>query len=299
MGDNIIVLSVIRCRHCPLDYLVRCQHSCCPQLPISSFLVSMVVFISQQTLIIIIVCSALTAIILAILLYRFVRNCFATPKNLAPLPPVQPLAHHRGRQAATLVANRTSIWYLPTVQQPYISTVSRTSQIPLLPGDNALPPSRLVGQKFGDSEGLFIPPPLDPNPPFSLQSQSLVSVNSLDGSGAHVHARSRPQPKTSSRTGICPRPTSTISIASTHTTRNTIRGTPHGPHSQVQIVLPTPLAPDLAPLVNDEAQSRPASRYEYESDYLSVVDKWVPTNSSISNLRPSSRGKLFAFQTKS
>ncbi|KAG6850324.1 hypothetical protein H0H93_014899 [Arthromyces matolae] len=50
--------------------------------------------------------------------------------------------------------------------------------------------------------------------------------------------------------------------------RPTLRGTPHAPSSQVQVILPTPLATTL---------SRPLSiRRDGESDHMSLADKWVP-----------------------
>ncbi|RDB29247.1 hypothetical protein Hypma_015292 [Hypsizygus marmoreus] len=74
-----------------------------------------------------------------------------------------------------------------------------------------------------------------------------------------------------------PRPLSSASGGSNQplahrTSRHTLRGVPHSPHSHVQIVLPAPLAPAL------HSRSRPGSvRYEMDnSDRISLVDKWAP-----------------------
>ncbi|KAF7339861.1 hypothetical protein MVEN_01902900 [Mycena venus] len=69
----------------------------------------------------------------------------------------------------------------------------------------------------------------------------------------------------SSRPHRRPRPLSVGSNGSSAISRNTIRGVPHGPHSQVQIVLPAPLA-----FNNDRV-----SPHE-NSPRFSVVDQWAP-----------------------
>ena len=62
-----------------------------------------------------------------------------------------------------------------------------------------------------------------------------------------------------------------LSVASSHSTlrskstrQSTIRGTPHGPHSQLQIVLPAPLAPTHGASVDSRRKS--------------AVDQWVSTD---------------------
>ncbi|TFK76885.1 hypothetical protein BDN72DRAFT_830054 [Pluteus cervinus] len=250
--------------------------------------------LSQQTLIIIIVCASVGGIIFFVLLYRCLRS--RTRSSLAPLPPVQPLAHHREYQVASYTANRTSTWYdphgLPPVVQPFASGGDRSSKSSLLGPDT--PSVRHPSSSYGTPEELSALAPLEASP-FPTGNPSSASVNSdLDEFGALP--RPRPRSRSASRTGSStprrPRPLSTASVGSA-AARNMIRGTPHGPHSQVQIVLPAPLAPDLAQFINaDSTVSRPHSRYESDAgDRLSVVDKWLSTGSrsgSSSGSRPSS-----------
>ncbi|KAG6861223.1 hypothetical protein C0995_002572 [Termitomyces sp. Mi166 len=55
---------------------------------------------------------------------------------------------------------------------------------------------------------------------------------------------------------------------SRHTSRTNLRGVPHAPNNQIQIVLPAPLSATLP--------RSHSLRRDTESDRMSVVDKWVP-----------------------
>lgn len=86
-----------------------------------------------------------------------------------------------------------------------------------------------------------------------------------------------PRTPPDARPGSRPRPLSMISLSgsvhSAHTMRSngtTIRGTPHGPLSNVQIIMPTPLAPQVHPYMH------PLAGGEFsESARSSYVDQWV------------------------
>ncbi|KAG6868323.1 hypothetical protein C0993_004932 [Termitomyces sp. T159_Od127] len=87
---------------------------------------------------------------------------------------------------------------------------------------------------------------------------------------------------------------------SRHTSRTNLRGLPHAPTSQVQVVLPAPLAAALP---------RPLSmRRDTETDRLSSADKWIsvgrddsamPFSTMPSPLRASRRASASAIMTSS
>ncbi|KAI0651657.1 hypothetical protein C8Q79DRAFT_49834 [Trametes meyenii] len=122
-------------------------------------------------------------------------------------------------------------------------------------------------------------------------------THSAESSASLVHnaaAPARPRPPRGSRSRS--RPLSVVSSAGTahsvHTSRsmNTLRGPAHSIHSNIQIVLPAPLAPELypaAPLPTDDrisvfGASRAGSFYGFaasaasgEGDRRSVADPWL------------------------
>ena len=75
---------------------------------------------------------------------------------------------------------------------------------------------------------------------------------------------------------IRPRPNSMVSTASRASrATNNIRGAPHGPHSNVQIILPAPLAPELSPYGRNAPPERWGSQRSVPDNRRSVVDQWA------------------------
>ncbi|KAI0249570.1 hypothetical protein BJV78DRAFT_668252 [Lactifluus subvellereus] len=65
----------------------------------------------------------------------------------------------------------------------------------------------------------------------------------------------------------------------TRRSRSSVRGAPHAPHSNVQIVLPAPLAPELYSRAagEDKGQRISVSDNMYRDSWRdSLVDKWIP-----------------------
>ncbi|KAF5377680.1 hypothetical protein D9615_005210 [Tricholomella constricta] len=198
--------------------------------------------LSRTTLIIVVVCASLAGLAIVLLTVKLLRSRRRRPA--APLPPVQPLAHRRTTKFET---------YYDT---PLLYNNSRpTSSIPPNTPDRLDTP---------------LPVPIFPS-----------SSDSFHSSDSGLPAPSRPTPP--------PRPLSSVSVISNgipalshRTSRQTLRGVPHNPHSRVQIILPAPLAPSL-----QRPQSRQCnSRRDIDSDRMSFVDKWVPVgrdDSSASN----------------
>ncbi|KAG6911793.1 hypothetical protein DXG01_000040 [Tephrocybe rancida] len=160
--------------------------------------------LSRTTLVIVIVCVVLGSLLLIFLAANLLRARLRR-RLVAPLPPVQPLAHHRIPKYDTLDSRPPSS--IPELPLP-IPTHSF----------NSLPST--------------LPPP--PSPPSSRRPLSNASLSSLGN-------------------------------ISRRASRTTLRGVPHAPHNQLQIILPAPLASTLP---------RPLSvRHDTEP---SVVDKWIP-----------------------
>lgn len=150
--------------------------------------------------------------------------CRRRRKSSTAFPPVQPLAHHR--------------------EQRLESGLQATNYLSP-PTSNLSLPSRKHSFATETSEDVL---PL-PNG----QSSSSLAHGSSDADPLPVALHSR----TSRRVT---RPKSMSSIASRRSSRSHIRGTPHGPHSQIEIVLPTPLAS------------------QYSVNYLpeNIADSWTP-----------------------
>jgi hypothetical protein len=83
---------------------------------------------------------------------------------------------------------------------------------------------------------------------------------------------------------------SSTSIRSRSSGRSTIVGAPHGPLSQVRLVLPAPLAPSLHPYLSGSGAGR-LSVDAGTSIHTTMVDMWAPTlhrSVSSDHIRPNS-----------
>ena len=175
-----------------------------------------------------------------ILVFLFKR--LLGPKS-SPLPPKQPLAHHRGTESK----------YLP---RPYFPRKSvRFDQADWHGSDTpSSRPSRVASFRTVDSSvtlsssyrSSWIPT----LPKIEGSGQLSVESNSDDHSSAtkyHIstarlaHSASRSR----SRQQLSPKGSMASSRSVSTRSVNTIRGAPHSPHSNIQIILPVPLAPQL------------------------------------------------------
>ena len=246
--------------------------------------------ISQTTSIIVIIVGAVGGCILLLSLYRFIRHF--SSRRFAPLPPVQPIAHHRQQQLA-LFSERNNGSLTPT-QWPHLSTPQELSPYE---SSLSLPPSKEVD---------ILSQPVSPLQPSFYSGEN--SLTELSSSGQIDHRRmpklSRPDDHRRNSIGSVGsahfvRPSTAHSSSSTpptlphrrrlhsiasHTSiaSRSSGGLPHGPHSQVKIVLPAPLAPPLMPsntgstenvlfpVASDSWQNRGSVR-------LSVADMWAPS----------------------
>ncbi|KAK0198639.1 hypothetical protein F5146DRAFT_100673 [Armillaria mellea] len=266
--------------------------------------------ISRQTIIIIAVCAAVGGLIVLAVVVRIIRSAYArSAAQTAPLPPVQPLAHHREHQLAKFYrenTSRPSTTYDPsnlTAPRPFASDASsiRTSKASLLVPDSpgASSPSRHASSlnACDAAEEISLnnaPMELDvPSPSFQVSTRASSStIGSSENShtspetpplqsSASIsrlpHHQTRPTSSARPSSARRPRPlslaSSTHTVASKSSRSNLRTGVPHGPHNQVQIVLPAPLAPNVYP--NDDI-----SPYKHVDDggygRLSVVDQWAP-----------------------
>jgi hypothetical protein len=236
--------------------------------------------VPRDTLIIIIVASAVGALVLLALFARFVSRQSVVSN---PLPPVQPLAHHREQQLTKLdLLPRSQTWYSQNTlaaPPPFASITPRGSRTSLLPKS---PPTPYTDDSIsapsspsGYSHSLAIPAPLF-HPTRPASSASLITSSDHSSSLAQtLDSELQPPsafPSPPDRRGARPLSMSSShsTVYSKHSRHNTIRGTPHGPHSQVQIVLPTPLAPELS-----SSNLRGLTRTPDLARRRSVVDLWV------------------------
>ncbi|KAK0473183.1 hypothetical protein IW261DRAFT_1504783 [Armillaria novae-zelandiae] len=219
--------------------------------------------ISRQTIIIIAVCAAIGGLIVFAVVVRIIRSAYArSAAQTAPLPPVQPLAHHREHQLAKFYrenTSRPSTTYEPsnlTAPRPFTSDASSTHSMRV---------TRQEEISLNDA-----PMELDvPNPSFQVSTRA---SSSTIGSSENSHA-SPETPPLQSPASISRLPhhqTRSMSSARPSSARrprplrNNLRtGAPHGPHNPVQIVLPAPLAPNTLLMM-------------VVTGRLSVVDQWAP-----------------------
>ncbi|KAH7883915.1 hypothetical protein F5I97DRAFT_1896755 [Phlebopus sp. FC_14] len=242
---------------------------------------------------IILVVSAVAGIVLLFFLFRFLLRLRG--RNSRPLPPIQPIASQREQQLAELTErhNMAMAWFQPSsspLSQGFLPSVSDTTlpqvkEVASGSSSERTSPPRPDSRYYLDIPRSTSPSsnsPDDfqmPNPSFGSRSRrnsgsSTGSTSSTPLSASLTSSWSRSIPRRS-------RPLSTVSTTSfrSNTNRSIINGVPHGPHSHVKIILPTPLAPALHP-------SAPGSSYGTVSPdsgrgnslvRSSVVDLWTPT----------------------
>jgi len=258
--------------------------------------------LSSTTVTIIAVCCSVGGVMLGFVMWKLIRACGS---KSAPLPPIQPLAHHREqRLQESDKSNRAHTWNRDSTLQrqnpshlftskdgidaPFFLSRHSSFQaheidtLHTSPAEFALPnPGFRSSWGTKDSSPLgsivapdeFSLPPLTfPSPDCDSQSAptdtSLVSVD-----GGQLNHRDKPNPR---RRGSSSRPLSAVSSRTSLSARNTIRGSPHGPYSNIQIVLPAPLGSQLQPY--PASSSRSSSRISSREDLSSrnsYVDRWI------------------------
>jgi hypothetical protein len=256
------------------------------------------------TIIIIVVCAAAGMFIL-FCLFRLFRNSWA--RGSTPLPPMQPIALYREQRLTEFVERRNS---LETHPRPlYLSppldlspAASDSSSLPLIDGETF--PSRkssLYTAEKGDLQGAQ--PPLaedlnflqNPSAPFSRARR--FSSSSLGSTPSTPPSASAASSSILQATLPCPYPHRAASAASRtsrrstrSSVRNTVVGVPHGPHSQVKVILPSPLAPSLHPYMSEPEEGW----LGVDGSRMSVVDMWAPQlHRSVSSDHISELGSCF------
>ncbi|KAI5898673.1 uncharacterized protein SCHCODRAFT_02612816, partial [Schizophyllum commune H4-8] len=225
--------------------------------------------LSRDNLIIAASCGAVGGLILLAGLVRCIQLARQRARrNKAPLPPPQPLAHHRQRKD-TLVAARIASQYTVSVSDASLLAPPSPSR------HDSLGPSE---SGASSDEGSLYQPPMDandttlpPHPPFSSGQSSSGHDTPPSPSPSSTYS-ARPRPRFISHT----RPTSTASGSTTFSRTSRAMG-PRG--SQIQIVLPAPLAPGAYP-----AELRGSM---YSVSDASIADKWVPAPYRHDGVEPS------------
>ncbi|KAJ6604403.1 hypothetical protein DFH09DRAFT_1122564 [Mycena vulgaris] len=215
---------------------------------------------AHTTLIIAVVAGSVGGLLLVFVLYRVLRRPAKAP---VPLPPKQELARYR-EQHAHVPESRPPTWHESRFLSAAPSAASKSSLVAPWTVAEAAPfrlpmapwplPLQLPHLPFDTSSTSLSTTETD-SPPSSSPHLPSASVSSF----SHTPPRHPRSPSTSSRPHRRSRP---LSVGST-SSRNS-RGVPHSPHSQIQIVLPAPLA-----------FSDRISIHE-NSPRSSVVDQWAP-----------------------
>lgn len=210
--------------------------------------------LSQETIVIIVVSASVAGIVVFYSLYRVLMPCFSS-SNAAPLPPVQPLAHHRSQRARTQADKRADL--------NYSSFLSPPSTFPTLPSSNGSKIS-LLDSELGEEQPL-------PCKGSQLSFSSPASSSSIQS----IQPADQDQRKfsgSSTRT----RSMSSLGASASRKTRRTIYGTPHSPFSRVQIILPAPLAAGSRQSISPDSRcDHPEPPPMRKARTLSYVDQWV------------------------
>jgi hypothetical protein len=258
----------------------------------------------HSTVIIIAASASVGGLLLVIILWRFLSHLFR-PKS-APLPPRQAPVHQRELQLVAFTEHKNASVPQILTDDSFSGHIHYGSDSALLPSNvGDLPPStsnpvssyETDETTLDSSYGNRLHPPsphfFPPRIPHTPSSSSLPS--SGDDSAPSSDAATPPTPLSTSvsaspsfrrarnRSGHQPRPMSSASISTLHTARSrqSVRAAPHAPHSNVQIVLPAPLAPNLYDserITSD--RPRVQSMFGRESTYsdswrTSLVDTWI------------------------
>lgn len=229
--------------------------------------------LGHSTLIIIIAVSASVLGLLSIFIWRFLARSLR-PKS-APLPPRQSLVHQRELQLVAFAEYKDAIVPQVLADGSYIRETD----------EGTLDSSR--GIQLHPPSPQFMPSHTPPNGSYSSLPSSNDDCSPSSGAATPTTRFSMSTSPTQSirpavnRSGLPPRPLSVVSTNS-RVSRQSIRGAPHAPHNNVQIMLPAPLAPCL---YKETASDGPLllgtwtrnSTYSVRDNWRrSLADSWVP-----------------------
>jgi hypothetical protein len=246
--------------------------------------------LDHTTIVVLVVAASVGSLLVIILCWRIFSRLSSRSRS-APLPPRQPLVHHREHQLAAF-SEYKNVPDIPIHCGSNVSLVPHTDEFPAdIPNPASLSTHEMDGGINDNplsSDGTPLSPPtpsfFTPHLPPSASSTSLLSSNDHSQSSLSSRATS---PNPSSRRPNAnrePRPYSVVSDGTSHTgmtarSRSSARCAPHAPHSNVQIVLPAPLAPDLYSRCASEDLRRQRSVVgdnTYRDSWRdSMADKWI------------------------
>lgn len=254
--------------------------------------------LSQTTSIIIIACAGLAGVLLVLAVSRLVSRS-ASRSRSAPLPPRQELAHRREHQLARR-ARDESTYAFDSARLKVDSGIASSSTASLIPTAPSLATQDASGSE--QEAGLFSPPAVYgyPRRPFSdvpssagslssdlspLPSPRIPSVGSLrEASPSRRVSRISASGLSSHNSHRAP-----TSRSNHRSPSSRFSGTPHGPHSNVQIVLPAPLAPQVYQHMvgAEDSRGRPISQAESSIRLAAMADPWVGATTGITGVRQS------------
>jgi len=244
----------------------------------------------HTTLIIIVVSASVGGLLVILFFYRILSRSLARSRS-APFPPRQPLVHERDFQLTAFALHQNASVpqsLLDDRSSTHLRQGSISSSVPYAdsPTNTSFAHDTSEGVEKASYDHLHPPIPsfATPRKQSSVSPTSLPSSNesSPPSSDAHttpttVPTSISPIPRRSFRHSN-PRPFSMATTDTIHSvrSRSSIRAAPHAPHSNIQIVLPAPLAPSLYER-SASAEPRPLARYSGHTDSWrrSLVDSWI------------------------
>ena len=266
---------------------------------------------SNVAIIIIVLFASAGGLLLTIVLWRILSRRVLAPKS-APLPPRQALVHQRELQLAAFTEHKDSS--APQASTPDDLSTPEGSDSALMPNVREWPTYSTNrascythetddGAELGlaSSHGNHLHPP-SPHffaPPNSQSTSSSSLPSSNDNSSPSPFSTSASPSQSirrpADRTGRGPRPTSMVSLGTSYTSirsrQSLIRGAPHAPHTNVQIVIPAPLAPNLYGQtvgVGPRPQRSFARGNAYSDSWRSsLADTWISVGQHGSGPKPS------------
>jgi hypothetical protein len=210
---------------------------------------------ANTTVVIVAVTASVVGFLLLALLYRLLY-AFYRRATANPLPPIQPLAHHRA-----LFQEHKSM-------RP---TTSYDSNQHL-----AAPTMLQSNSSMSQSESLADVvqyPPMDHTPSPSSHRLSLIEApDTLPVTPNSSHLRNNSPSAHLGR--VRPVSMGSIGTRSRQSSRVRLHGVPHSPHSPVQIIMPSPLSTTLSPDNGNAGGS--CSLTQERSKRFSLVDAWAP-----------------------
>ena len=240
---------------------------------------------NHTTTIIIIVFCAVAGTSILYCLFRFFRHSWA--RGSTPLPPMQPVASHREQRLTEFVEriNQSTIIY---PQPSYLSPPFKSSPAASDSSSIHITEESFISRKSSlytteksgaqHSQGPSTEDEEISRIPDVVRSHARHRSNSFGSLPPSIESSLPLQ-----TTFPYPYPhhaapaVSKTSIRSVRSFgRNTIIGVPHGPHSQVNVILPSPLAPSVQPYMSGPEAGRLGLHGTQTSVHPSLVDMWAP-----------------------